>query len=123
MTAIFGTLVNDTDKDITVEGFDSDIDAKSHELHETVDGVMRPMEKPLVIPAGGEHVLEPGGDHFMIMGVQDEVKAGESVDITVSLSNGDDVEIDDIPVREIGAGDENYGGNMEGMGDMSGHDM
>lgn len=109
MTAIFGTLVNETSEDIEVVGFSSSIDAGVNEIHETVDGQMREMQEPLIIPAGETVTLEPGGAHFMLMEVNDAVMAGDEVTLTIELSDGSTEDFDDIPVRTIGAGDENYG--------------
>ncbi|MEX3558420.1 copper chaperone PCu(A)C [Corynebacterium sp. LK2522] len=109
MTAIFGTLVNHTDSDLEVESFSTSIEAEMTQLHETVDGQMSEMTEPLTIPAGGEATLEPGGDHLMLMGVKEPVMAGESVTITLHLTDGKTIDLGEVPVRSIGAGDEDYG--------------
>ena len=109
MTGIFGTLTNHTDKDLEIKGFDSNLDAGKHEIHEVVDGVMREVQEPMVIPANGTVELKPGGNHFMIMDFDDEIKAGETVDLTVTFSDDSTAEIKGVAVREMGAGDENYG--------------
>lgn len=122
MTAIFGTLVNESTEDIEVVGFTSSIDAGVNEIHETVDGQMREMEEPLIIPAGESVTLEPGGAHFMLMDVTEPVMAGDEITLTVELAEGSTEEFDDIPVRTIGAGDENYGDlGHEGHGDHDDH--
>ena len=109
MTAIFGTLVNESDEDIEVVAFSSSVEAGMNEIHETVDGQMREMQDPLIIPAGGSVTLEPGGAHFMLMDVKTPVLAGDEVTLTIELVDGSTEEFDDVPVRTIGAGDENYG--------------
>lgn len=109
MTAIFGTLVNESDADIEVVAFSSSVDAGMNEIHETVDGQMQEMQDPLIIPAGGSVALEPGGAHFMLMDVKTPVLAGDEVTLTIELADGSTEEFDDVPVRTIGAGDENYG--------------
>lgn len=123
MTAIFGTLVNESAQDIEIVGFSSNIDANLNEIHETVNGQMQEMSEPLVIPAGGSVALEPGGAHFMLMEVAEPVMAGDQVTVTVEVSDGTTEEFDEIPVRNIGAGDENYGdlGHAE-HGDHAEHD-
>jgi len=115
MTAIFGTLHNTTDKDISVVGFTSSIEAKQYQIHEVVDGVMQEKDGGFDIPAGGSVKLEPGSYHFMLMGVAEPIMAGEHVTMTLELGDGSTVELGGIPVRSIGAGDENYGdmGHME----------
>lgn len=109
MTGIFGEIMNHSDKDVTVVGFSSSINAKMNQLHEVVDGVMKEKEGGFVIPAGGTYTLEPGKDHMMLMGVDKPVAAGDTVSVTLELSDGASVDVKDIPVRKLGAGDENYG--------------
>ena len=121
MTAIFGTLVNESNEDIEIVAFSSSVDAGINEIHETVDGQMREMEEPLIIPAGESVALEPGGAHFMLMDVKEPVMAGDEVTVTVVLADGSTEEFDDIPVRTIGAGDENYGDLGHDHGDHGDH--
>lgn len=115
MTAIFGTLHNNTDEDINVVGFSSSVKAEHYEIHEVVDGVMQEKEGGFDIPAGESIELAPGGFHFMLMGVTEPVMAGETATLTLELADGSTVELGDIPVRTIGAGDEDYGdmGHMD----------
>ncbi|WP_412100618.1 copper chaperone PCu(A)C [Corynebacterium aurimucosum] len=119
MTAIFGTLHNNTDKNINVVGFSSSVKAEHYEIHEVVDGVMQEKEGGFDIPAGESIELAPGGFHFMLMGVTEPVMAGETAILTLELADGSTVELGDIPVRTIGAGDEDYGD----MGHMNHGDM
>ena len=61
--------------------------ARRVEVHETridEDGlaIMRPVESVL-IPAGGEIRLEPGGLHVMLMGLDRPLVAGEEVELTL----------------------------------------
>ena len=122
MTAIFGTLVNESNEDIEIVAFSSSVDAGINEIHETVDGQMREMEEPLIIPAGESVALEPGGAHFMLMDVKEPVMAGDEVTVTVELADGSTEEFDDIPVRTISAGDENYGDLGHDHGDHTDED-
>lgn len=127
MTAIFGDLVNHTDEEINVVGFETDLDAGDFELHEVVDGVMQEKEDGFTLAAGETHVLEPGGDHLMIMGHPDPIEAGDTVEVTLLLEDGTGVELGDIEVRTMGAGDEDYGedGELQGItgsGHMDGMD-
>ncbi|WP_035855381.1 copper chaperone PCu(A)C [Cryptosporangium arvum] len=90
MTAAFGTLVNNTDKPLTIVGASSDVSAM--ELHEMTmkDGkmIMRPKEGGFVLPAKGRHELSPGGDHLMFMALTAPVKAGDEVAFTLKLADG-----------------------------------
>lgn len=122
MTAIFGTLVNHSDKDIEITGFSTNLDAEMNQIHETVDGQMREKSSPLVIKAGESHELAPGGDHFMLMGMKEGIMPGDSLELKVTLSGGDEMDLGPIQSRTMGAGDEDYG-DMDGMDhDHSGHD-
>lgn len=118
MTAVFGTLVNTTDEEVDVSGFTADLDADSFELHEVVNGVMQEKQDGFTIPAGGEHELAAGGDHFMIMGYPDEIPAGDTVALTLILADGEEIDLGFVPVRTMAAGDENYGedGQLQGGG-------
>ncbi|GAA1471328.1 copper chaperone PCu(A)C [Corynebacterium felinum] len=114
MTAVFGVLHNNTDKDINIVAFKADIDADVFELHEVVDGKMRMKEGGFIIPAGQDYVLEPGSDHLMIMNVHDPIEAGEDTDITITLADGTELSFENIPARTIASGDEEYvGGHGE----------
>ena len=116
MTAIFGTLVNHTDKDIAITGFSTSLNAKVNQIHETVDGKMQEMSSPLVVKAGESHELAPGGDHFMLMEMENHIAPGESLDLTVKLEGGEELDLGEIQTRSMPAGVEDYG-------DMEGHDM
>ena len=138
MTGVFGTLENTTDKDINLVAAKYD-GAGMVQLHETVDdgtGTMTMREKKggFVIPAGGSFVLEPGGNHIMVMHLKQPIKAGEKID--VQLVTADD---ETIPVKAIAkdysgaqetyapgeaeAGKDGEKSEKDGMGDMSGMDM
>lgn len=90
MTAAFGTLVNDGDSDVTIASATSD--ASPVELHEVIskDGKMTMQAKQggIVIKAKSEHVLEPGGDHLMLMDLKHPVKAGDEVTFTLTFEDG-----------------------------------
>lgn len=109
MTAIFGTLTNHSDQEISITGFTSSLDAPKNQLHETRDGIMQEMTEPLVVPAGESHELAAGGDHLMVMDYEHPVAAGDTIDITFELADGSTVEAKDILVRTMLAGDEDYG--------------
>lgn len=124
MTAVFGTLHNTTDKDITITGFSTDLPSSSaakYEIHEVVDGKMKPKEGGITIPANGMHELRPGSEHLMIMNYNTAIKAGDKVTVELKVENGNSVKIKDVPVRTISSGEESYGadGGVEGHNGMS----
>lgn len=127
MTSVFGTLHNTTDKDITITKVKGDIDGAKYELHEVnADGEMQEITS-LTIPAGEDSVLEPGGNHIMIMEVSDEIAAGDSLSFTLVDEDGNEYKLENVPVRVQQSTHEHYGdedgGNMEGMDGMQHGDM
>jgi hypothetical protein len=121
MTAAFGTLVNNTDHEVTVVAVSSP--ASKMELHEMAmqDGkmVMRPKEGGFAIAAGGTHELAPGGDHLMLMAPTAPIKPGDELQFSLSLSDGQTVAFSAIAKPFAGAG-ESYAPSMApSMGSMS----
>ncbi|MFB9210112.1 copper chaperone PCu(A)C [Nonomuraea spiralis] len=110
MTAAFGTLVNNTDAELTVVSGASPL-SPMVELHEVVDSggkmVMRPKKGGFVVPARGSHQLAPGGDHIMLMGVTGKVEPGAEVPFTLTLADGSTVEFTAIG-KDFAGGKENY---------------
>ncbi|RIV37075.1 copper chaperone PCu(A)C [Micromonospora radicis] len=90
MTGAFATLVNNTDADVTITAVTSAVSPM--ELHEMAmqDGkmVMRAKEGGVVIKARGEHRLEPGGDHLMLMNLAQPVRAGDELSFTLTFADG-----------------------------------
>ncbi|MFU8875476.1 copper chaperone PCu(A)C [Micromonospora sp. SL4-19] len=90
MSAAFGTLVNDGDTDVTVTAVATDVSPM--ELHEMSmkDGkmVMQPKQGGIVVKAKSTHVLEPGGDHLMMMDLKQPVKAGDELTFTLTFADG-----------------------------------
>ncbi|GAT68707.1 copper metallochaperone [Planomonospora sphaerica] len=126
MTAAFGTLVNNTDTDVTVVSGASPLSPEI-ELHEVVDSggemVMRPKAGGFTVPARGTHPLQPGGDHIMLMGVTEKVEPGAQIAFTLTLSDGSALEFTAVG-KDFAGGEEDYrpGGDMDGDMDMGGHD-
>lgn len=55
---------------------------------------MRPLPDGLEIPAGGRVVLEPGGYHLMLMGLQRDLVAGERLPLTLTFASGKQLTIE-----------------------------
>lgn len=110
MTAMFGTLRNTTDHEVTITGGSSPA-AGMVELHETVKtdtgGMqMQPKAGGIVIPAGGSHLLEPGADHVMLMKLTGPLETGTTTTVTLTTSDGD-VALT-VPVRTFTGAEESY---------------
>jgi hypothetical protein len=67
------------------------------QIHETVtgeEGIMSMRQVPrLEVPAGGELVLEPGGFHVMLVGI-DELQVGATIEITLVWENAGEMTIE-----------------------------
>ncbi|WP_220499345.1 copper chaperone PCu(A)C [Microbispora sp. H10949] len=119
MTAAFGTLVNNSDSDVTVIAGSTPA-APMVELHEVVESkgkmVMRPKKGGFVVPAHGSHVLQPGGDHIMVMDVPSEIKPGSEVPFTLELKGGGTYTFTALG-KDFAGAKENYqpGADMGGM--------
>ncbi|MDI6102571.1 copper chaperone PCu(A)C [Actinoplanes sp. NEAU-A12] len=115
MTAAFGTLVNNTGADVTIESATSP--ASPLELHTMAmqDGkmVMRPKEGGFVIKAGATHELSPGGDHLMLMKPSAAIKPGDELSFTLKLSGGGTVAFTAVAKPFAGA-QESYDPGMHG---------
>ena len=70
--------------------------AELHGHTENASGVMmmRPIEGGILIPAGGQAVLERGGDHVMMMGLHSDLTDGSQVRITLRFEKAGDVVVD-----------------------------
>jgi copper(I)-binding protein len=53
---------------------------------------MQPIAR-LEIPAGGSVALEPGGYHIMLIGLKQELKAGETIEITLTFEKAGEVKV------------------------------
>ncbi len=110
MTALFGALENHGTKDVTLVSASTSASSMV-QLHETVaDGAGTKMQEKkggFLVPAGGEHVLAPGKDHIMLMMLAGPLKAGASVDFTLTFSDGTTVKVA-APVRNYSAAQESY---------------
>ncbi|MDC7108179.1 copper chaperone PCu(A)C [Corynebacterium afermentans] len=109
ITSIFGTLHNNTDKDLSVVGFTTSLGEADYQIHEVVDGMMRQKDGGFDIPAGGTHELAPGSDHFMVMGYAPAIEAGDTIDLTLLFEGGATATVPDVAVRTMLPGDESYG--------------
>ena len=107
MTGLFGTLENHGDHDLVITGVESDA-AGMIELHEvTADGVMREIEGPTVIPAGGALELAPGANHIMLMGLTRELLPGDEVEVTLRFDDGGSVHLT-VLVKDYSGANEEY---------------
>ena len=106
-TAAYMTIDNQGDTDDVLKSARTPR-AKAVEMHQatmTADGVMqmRKVEGGLPIEAGASLVFEPGGTHLMLVELEDAVKAGEKLMLTLEFARAGAVDVL-VPVRASGPG-------------------
>lgn len=116
MTAVYGTLTNNSPQDVLLVGGATEI-AGVVEVHEMsmIDGemMMQEIDGGLVIPAGKSITLEPGGNHLMLMKLNDDLEAGEEISVTFDFDGAEDLTIDGIVAKPAEGGDEEYHSEMD----------
>lgn len=117
MTAVYGTLTNTTGSDITLTGAATEV-AGLVEIHEVamVDGEMKMQEIDggLVIPAGQSVVLEPGGNHIMLMELSAAIEAGQEISVTLNFDGAESLILTGIVAKPSEGGDEEYHQHEDG---------
>ena len=89
-TAAFMTLVNKTDKPVLVTAGACPIAGEVRPMITTKqdNGVMgMAFAESFSIPAKGSRVLEPGGDHIMLMKLKEVPKAGDKVSLVLTTES------------------------------------
>ena len=132
MTSAFGTLTNATGRALQLISA-STPSAGMVELHETMgDGSggmsMREKEGGFPVPDGGELVLEPGGNHLMLMDLAAPLQPGDEVELTLQCEDGTELVVT-ATVKDFAGAQEHYepegsagSGASDGGGEHDGHD-
>lgn len=133
MTAVFGTLKNTTDKDLVISSATTNA-SDEVQLHETVidpktgGSSMQEKKGGFTLKPGESKELKPGGDHIMLMNLKCSLLAGDSLKVTLKVSDGKSVVVD-APIRDYTAAKESYApsegsdSSDHGSGHSGGHDM
>jgi copper(I)-binding protein len=127
--AAYVTIFNGTDSEVRLASVDAGI-SDEVSLHETVEenGVMSMVEQPegFPIPAQGTLAMKPGGKHIMFMGLNQELKEGESLELVLNFADGTSLPVE-LPVVSIAAmpmadhaHDDAMGGEHGGADSMGG---
>lgn len=120
MTSAFATITNPTDEPIRIIAARSIRFTPAMELHEVrmEDGAMQMQQKSggFVVPAGETIVLEPGGDHLMLMKIKQSITAGEEVPIRLITADGGRVKFEAMG-RVFAGANESYDDLSDGMDD------
>jgi copper(I)-binding protein len=104
VAGMFGMVVNEGDASVKLTG-GSAPGAGMVQIHEFVkDGnteTMREVPGGLEVPAGGSVELKPGSYHVMLMDLTATWQPGDTVPVTLNLSDGSTVTVDaDVEARE-----------------------
>jgi len=101
-SASFMTVMNSSDKDTSLVAASSPA-AKVVELHNHTmkDGMMqmRRVDK-IDVPAGQAVKLEPGGYHVMMIGLLQDLKPGDNVEVTITFDD-DSKKTITVPVKKL----------------------
>ena len=112
--AAYMLLHNYSANDDAVIGASSDV-AAATEIHLsqiTADGTMEMIkQESIALPADGEVEFKPGSYHAMLIGLKQDLKAGDEITLTLHFKNHEDITLT-VPVLEAS--------NMGGSG-MDGH--
>lgn len=101
-SAAFMVLKNTSDHDLALIKAYSNV-SKVAELHthKKEGGMMRMRQvEKIVIKAGSKTVLQPGGLHVMLIGLNQELKAGNNVDLELEFDNGEKVKLA-VPIKMV----------------------
>lgn len=101
-TSAYMRLRNESGQDLRLSGVSTPA-AASVSLHETVEegGQLMMRAVPgLLLPAGGEVLLEPGGLHWMLMDLQAPLAPGAEIDFSLRFEDGSSLDLR-LPVRSV----------------------
>lgn len=101
-TGSFLTLKNNSGQEVRLVGAASDV-AKKVELHTHINdnGVMKMRQiKYISVAAHQETKLQPGGLHIMFIGLQKELKEGQTIPMTLKFKDGSQKSLT-IPVKSV----------------------
>jgi periplasmic copper chaperone A len=103
-TAIYFTITNLGKERVALTGGKTPIADSVEPMITTKSGEgakqelgMEPVDS-LEVPPGGKLVLEPGGNHLMVMGLKKHPAEGEKINLTITLEPGDQEIQLEIPV-------------------------
>lgn len=105
MTAVFGVVRNTSSNDVVLSSVSTSASARA-ELHTTVteggSPVMKAVDK-LTIPVGGSLLLQPGGDHVMVLDLTTPIAVGDTVSVTLTTQDGKKLEFPAVAKQFTGA--------------------
>lgn len=91
---VYLTVTNDGDNDDTLLEATTDRAERVEPHVTTIEddiGRMMPLDGPLVIPAGEAVMLEPAGMHLMLVNLTDDIRLGDSFDLTLTFEEAGEI--------------------------------
>jgi copper(I)-binding protein len=104
--AVYFLLQNHSAGSDELTGISSDV-AEAVEIHEsTMEGDVMQMRQVSSFPIAGKKSIEfgPGGYHVMLIGVKQELTAGDVIQLTLHFKDHEDILLS-VPVQEVAPGD------------------
>lgn len=101
-SAIYFVIENHTSETQEMNGVQSDV-AQAVEMHESrMSGDVMQMNQleTVSLEPGAEVAFEPGGLHVMLIGLQQELKTGDEIEMTLQFKDFEDLKVR-VPVREM----------------------
>lgn len=100
MTALYVTLKNDSKKDITITGVQTNLGMAELHRTSTIDGLMR-MRKLTHLTIAANEILSmaPRSYHIMVKNLPKTLKKGDIISLTITFSKHVPLKID-VPVRD-----------------------
>jgi len=77
-------------------------------VHEGAVMKMRELKDGIPIPAGAKAVLEPGGNHLMLMGLTRPLAMGERVPVVLTFEKGGEITVE-LAVQKVGDASGDHG--------------
>lgn len=101
-SAAFMNLHNTSDADVRIISASSNVSNVTElHTHTDVDGVMQMRQIDAIeIPASGSTELKPGGLHVMLIGLNQNLAEGDSVELTLNFEDGTEKQLD-VPVKHV----------------------
>ena len=106
--AVYFLLSNNSENDDQLIGASSNVSERV-EIHESKmenDVMQMNMLSSLPLESGGEFLFEPGGLHVMLIGIDQELKPGEQMELILHFANHDDIVVS-VPVGNSASGGDN----------------
>jgi periplasmic copper chaperone A len=99
--AVYFVLQNHSAAADELTGVSSEI-AQAVEMHQsTMEGDVMQMQQVMSVPIEGKEGIEfaPGGYHVMLIGLKQDVKLGDQIQVTLNFADHEDITIS-VPVQQ-----------------------